>query len=432
MNFRRFAILISFSALPSTGISLAQSQPASLRLQDLEEMALRRNPSIAQASAAVRTARGMRQQSGLYPNPVVGYTADEVNRGAVFNYGEHGVFVEQRIVTGGKRGLARRIADQDIATAEAAAAAERNRLLISVRSLYYQALGEQRLLEVRGELAGLAQRAVRTTREMANVGQADRPDVLAVDIEAQRLELALTQSRNALERTWRQLSAATGNPDLVRAPLEGNIEELPKLNFDEALARLYAESPEIRSAEVEGARAGLAVDRARAEVIPDLFARGGIHYNRERLELNNRPVGWQGSAEIGVAIPIFNRNQGAIAAARAEAERASSAVDRARLSLRSRLASVFREFQDSVVAAERYRTQMIPSARQAYDLYLNSFRQMAAAYPQVVITQRNLFQLQEDYIATLISAWQRAVEVDGLLASDDSDGGMQRHRASLP
>jgi outer membrane protein, heavy metal efflux system len=58
---------------------------------------------------------------------------------------------------------------------------------------------------------------------------------------------------------------------------------------------------------------------------------------------------------------------------------------------------------------------MIPNAQRAYDLYLTSFRQMAAAYPQVVITQRNLFQLQEDYVTTLVSAWQRAVEIQSLL-----------------
>jgi len=33
---------------------------------------------------------------------------------------------------------------------------------------------------------------------------------------------------------------------------------------------------------------------------------------------------------------------------------------------------------------------MIPRAQKAYDLYLNNFRQMAAAYLQVLIAQRNL------------------------------------------
>ena len=149
-----------------------------------------------------------------------------------------------------------------------------------------------------------------------------------------------------------------------------------------------------------------------------MIIRGGAHYNRERLELNNRSVGWQASAEVAVELPIFNRNGGNIAAARAEAERAGYAVERTRLSLRRRLAAMYREYQDAVAAAERYRTQMLPKAQEAYDLYLRSFRQMAAAYPQVIISQRNLFQLQEDYTATLVAAWQRAVEIEGLLLTE--------------
>jgi cobalt-zinc-cadmium efflux system outer membrane protein len=66
---------------------------------------------------------------------------------------------------------------------------------------------------------------------------------------------------------------------------------------------------------------------------------------------------------------------------------------------------------------------MIPRAQQSYDLYLKSFQAMAASYPQVLIAQRNLFQLQEEYITTLVAAWQRSIEINGMLLSD----GMQRN-----
>ena len=392
-----------------------------LRLADLEQMALKRNPSLAQANLGIRSAEALRRQAGLYPNPVVGYQADEVNRGTVFNYGEHGAFAEQRIVTGGKLGLQRRLAEQDITLAKAEAEAEQYRVLNTLRSLFYQALGEQRLLNVRTQLAGLARRAVQATRELANVGQADGPDYLAVEIEAQRLELGLVQARNALNRTWRQLAAVTGNTQLQPTALDGDLEALPKLDFEAELARIYEQSPELRAAQVGTTRTDLLIRQARAAVVPDIVARGGVHYNRERLELGNRPVGWQGSAEVGIQIPIFNRNQGNIAAARIEAERATLAVERERLELRSRLASAYREYQDSLAAIERYRTQMIPSAQKAYGMYLGSFRQMAAAYPQVVISQRNLFQLQEDYVTTLVTAWQRVIEIQSLLLTEGGE-----------
>ena len=118
---------------------------------------------------------------------------------------------------------------------------------------------------------------------------------------------------------------------------------------------------------------------------------------------------------MGFEIPFFNRNQGNVAAARANLDRAERDVQRVRLSLRMRMARVYKEYQDASITADRYRTQMIPRAQQAYDLYLNNFRQMAAAYPQVLIAQRNLFQLQQDYIDALVNAWRNAVEIEGLL-----------------
>lgn len=80
-----------------------------------------------------------------------------------------------------------------------------------------------------------------------------------------------------------------------------------------------------------------------------------------------------------------------------------------------RMARLCKEYRDSLITAERCRTQMIPQAQQAYDLYFNSFRQMAAAWPQVLIAQRNLFQLQQDYINALVNTWRSAVEIQGLL-----------------
>ncbi len=262
-----------------------------MTLSQFETMALERHPAMAQASASIRAAEGARRQAGLYPNPNAGYSASEVNPGPIISGGEHGGFVSQRIVTGGKLGIARRIADQDIALAKAASHAERLRLLNSVRGLFYQALGEQRLLEVRGELAGLAKSAVQTTHQLANVGQADRPDVLAIEIESERLELGLVTARNALDRTWRRLAAAAGNPELARQPLEGDLEQLPALEFEQALARVFEESPDVETAKAGAARSELAVKQARAAVIPDVVARAGAHYNRERLELFQRRVG---------------------------------------------------------------------------------------------------------------------------------------------
>src|SRR5262245_55321489 len=144
-----------------TASPLAQTHGAEgkLRLEDLEQIALENNPSLAQAAASVRAATGRKHQSGLYPNPTMGATGDEVSPGPIIRGGEFGAFVEQRIVTAGKLSLSRLVFEQEELQAETTASAQRYRVLNSVRSLYYEALGAQRRLEVQTRLAALTREA---------------------------------------------------------------------------------------------------------------------------------------------------------------------------------------------------------------------------------------------------------------------------------
>ena len=417
--------LYEVQVVPATAPSPVKA-PAGLTLEELERMALANNPTLKQASAAIAAAAGRAKQAGLYPNPTVSAVGSEISRGPVIRGGEIGGGFQQRIVMGSKLGLSRQAGEQERLAAEQTFQGQQQRVLNAVRTLYYQAVGDQRLVQVRGRLAGLAREVVRISSEMGNVGQADRPDQLFAEIEAERLDLGLETARNSLERTWRQITAVVNNPSLRPTLLEGNLEEVPKLDAEQALERIYAESPELRTAQVNVARSELELKRAKREPIPDILVSGGVRYNRELLEVEpggtlRRPVGPEGYFDIGIQIPIFNRNQGAVAAAKAETERARLEVDRTRLALRARLATVYREYRDAMTTVERYRGRMIPKAQQAYDLYLNSFRGMAAAYPQVLISQRNLFQLQEEYVRALVAAWQSAIEIQGLLLTGGTE-----------
>jgi cobalt-zinc-cadmium efflux system outer membrane protein len=403
----------------ATGLLSAQG----LTLEELERMALGNNPTIRQAAAGVEAAAGRKLQAGLYPNPTVGATGDEIASGPIIRGGELGGAFSQRIVTGGKLGLSRRVAEQDQREATAQADAQRYRVLNAVRSLYYQALGNQRTIQVRTQLAQLARQAVQVSRELANVGQADQPDLAAAEIEAERIELDLVTAQYERDRTWRQLAAVVNNPALLPSPLDGDLENLPKLDIEQALETIYRESPELRAANVSVERSSLAVRRASVEKIPDVTVSGGVRYNRELLEMGlggmPRPVGKEGFFDISVEIPLFNRNQGNVAAARAELEQSRLEVDRTRLALRARLAAAYQEYQAATATAERYRSTMIPRAQQAYQLYFAAFQRMGAAYPQALVAQRNLFQLQDDYVRALVRAWQSSVEIQGLLLMSD-------------
>lgn len=137
---------------------------------------------------------------------------------------------------------------------------------------------------------------------------------------------------------------------------------------------IYKDSPELRAAEVSVRQSEFSVRRAEVEKIPNIFIRGGLRNNREYGEIGplgpTQRRGLEGIFDVGVEIPIFNRNQGGVKAAKADAERARLEVQRTRLSLKARLAAEYKDYKDSSMAVERYWTRILPKARQAYDLYL--------------------------------------------------------------
>src|SRR5215510_7117179 len=396
-----------------------QQQPSGpvLRLEDLEQMGLANNPTLRQAEAELRATEGRKRQAGLYPNPTVGYQGEQI-RGGSFRGGEQGAFVQQDIVLGGKLGAARNVVEQERKQAEAEHDEQRLRILNGIRVAYYQSLAAQETVALRAGLLKLAQDAVETSRQLFNVGQSDQPDVLQAEVEADQAELALSAAQQNQQRRWKALAAVVGKPELPLARLDGNLGDVPNIDPTEWLQKLLTDSPAVRIAQLGVNRAEAQLSRAKREPIPDLQLRGGIEQNRELLEPSNRPAGLQGFAEVGVRIPLFNRNQGNIEAAKAELERARLETRRVQLLLRERLASTVQNYLTAKSSAERYRDRMIPRAENAYRLYLQKYNNMQAAYPQVLIAQRTLFQLKTDYFSALESVWMSSIALRGFMLTD--------------
>jgi outer membrane protein, heavy metal efflux system len=398
--------------VPQPGTTPAGSKGPALSLEDLERMALANNPTAAQVQANLRAAAGFARQASLYPNPEVGYYGDEI-RGGSSGGGRQGGFISQTIVLGGKLGAARRVAELERNQVQTSAEMQRLRIVNNVRSSFYQVLAAQRLVDVRQRLATLARDTVQTSLQLANVGQADRPDVLQAEVEQQQAIVALRFAQQNLEASWRVLAAVVGKPELPLARLDGDLEAIPQLSYDEWVSTTLRESPEIKLVQQAVQRAEASLVQARKAPIPDLQVTGLLYQNNATNDITRRPVGVEGGAQIGVQVPLFNRNQGNIAAAKADVENAQQELIRIKLQLQRELASMFGDYEGARLLVEQYKSEMLPRAQQAYRLYEANYQTMAGAYPQVLISQRTLFQLEAEYVQALGNAWQTALQIRG-------------------
>lgn len=402
-----------------------------MRLQDLEEIALKNNPTLVQAATEIRGATGRTLQSGLWPNPRVGYTGEEI-RGGSLGGGQHGFFVEQTIVLGRKLALSRSAARQEIRLAEIEAEEQRLRVVNAVRLAYIETLASQELLELHRAFVEIARQTLATAQRLRNIGADDGSEVLQSEIALQQAQLALKRQENQHRRLWRALAAVVGDPALRMATLEGRIDEgLPSLIADDLLQVLLTNSPAVRIARANLTRNEALLLRARREAIPDLQLRAGLQQNRELLD-SGRPIGLQGLAEVGIQIPLFNRNQGNVQSARAELERAQNEVRRIELILRERGAATIRALEDARDTVNTYQKDVLPRARQLYEMQLKAWGQMAVSYPVVLQAQNTLFEVQQEYVGALREFQMSAVAIRGFLLTDGLEAPARPAETDLP
>lgn len=420
------AVVSAPGATPASGsiVPVAASQPAVapdpttipadvlLTLEGLEQLALQRNPTLVQAGTNVEDARGRAVQSGLYPNPVVGYNGEQIGSRTAALGEQQGAFIDQTIVTAGKLRLNRAKFGQEVAQMEWEAAAQQYRVVNGVRSRYYQLLAMRQLIAVREEFVRVADDIVVTLEELVNVGQANKADLLQGRIEARQARVGLENAKALYLAAWKQLAAFVGQPDLPAGPLTGDLEAgEPLPGFDATLAHLIEATPELQVARAEVARNRFALKREQVEPIPNVQVRNSTGYNFEVGSVTT-------TVTVGVRLPVFDKNQGNIRSAAAQLARAEADVGRVELDLQRRLARTYARYQTTLAVVEMYKTGNLPDAREAFRLYKESFEKKRATYPQMLIAQRNYFRIASDYVEALEELRRTEVEIRGLLLTD--------------
>jgi outer membrane protein, heavy metal efflux system len=395
------------------------AQETRYTLADLEQRALASHPALAVAQAESRAVGQAAAQAGALPNPLVGYQGEDVRAGAPTYGGQHGVFMEQMIPLGGKLHVRREALLTQGRASEAAIAVVRQRVRTAVRAAYARALVAVERVRVAESLEATLDESVQTSRQLYNIGMADRPDLLEVEADSARAALGSRTARADREAAWSALAAAVGDPALPRGALDGSITALPQL-ADRATAwqTTLNESAQVVEATrlADAAEASIAVERGAAS--PDLRLRGGAMYDRARDTGDAQANGWQGRGEVGMSLPLWNRNRAGVAAAHAQSDAARWRVRAVTLDLQRRFDETYASYAASADAVRTYRDEILPRAEEAYKLSLERYRAMSTSYVQVLIARRSLVDATAVYVDALGQAWRQAVAIQTGLSGE--------------
>lgn len=399
------------SPLPDRPEALPAVAPIAMTLADLENLALGTNPSIGRAQAMVSAARGNWVQVGLRPNPSVGYLGQQLGSGGEAE--QHGVLVEKEFVRGKKLELNRNVAAHEVVRAEQQLAAQHQRVLTDVRIAFYDALLAQQRKLLADQLVTIARQGVTTVDQLQRAKEASRPEFLQATLELDSAEIVLSSAINRHAAAWRTLTAVVGTTHFPTTVLRGDLECPPDpIKWDDELQRLLTTSPEIAIAVANIERTRWAMVRARAEPIPNVTIQGVV--------MQDNGIGGRTDAnlQLTVPLPIFNKNQGAIRQAEAEALAAERALEQVERDLQNRLAPVFERYSNASSQVTRYRERILPAARESLDLVRRGYEAGEFPYLNLLNAQRTFFQTNLQYLDSLRELRTASAEIQGMLLSN--------------
>lgn len=382
---------------------------SSLSLNDLEGIALQNNPALSEATARVSAAHGNWEQVGLRPNPVIGYSGQQLGSGGAAE--QNGGYIAQEFVRGNKLGLNQEVAAWRVQKAEQELANFRQRVLTDVRIGYYEVLIAQRRRELASDLVRINVDGQNAAEALFKSEEVSEADPLRARVETDTAKILLQTATNQHIAAWRSLVAVMGMPEMALQPLDGDLDASQlTITWHDTLQRILSESPEIgaASAEVEAAR--WAIQRACAEVIPNVEVQAVIQDDRGTGSTN-------ANLQVTFPLPLWNRNQGGIRQARGEAAAAERAVDRLVLDLQTRLANAFQRYESARIQVEQYARKdgILENTERSLALVRKGYEVDEFSVLDLLSSQRRYFQTHLTYLEAQQELWTSATEIQGLL-----------------
>ena len=404
--------LIVASARPTSALTLAEAIDA----------AMAANPELAALEHEKHALAAAVEQARLLPNPELQAEVENV-AGSGGREGDEAaestLRLTQRLELGGKRSARTRVAASAADAANAELELRRREVIATVKTAFAALLAARQRVSLAKDLEELANEALRSAGSAVGAGamssaERDRARLGVTKATSERVlrERQAAAARAALAATW-------GGSTVVSGDIVGHLDVpivLPPR--DVVLSTALGEHPDILRAEASIAERAATVSLARANRVPDVtVAAGGRHFN------DDGDVAALFS--LSAPLPLFDRNQGAIAEAEARLARAREERRSADVRLHTSLSAAY----DLCVAADEQRAllddSVLPAAARALETTTVAHKNGLFSYHDVLEARRILYGLRADRIDRLEERFVATVEIErisGLSLIDASQG----------
>lgn len=373
------------------------------------------SPKLRIAGSEISAKAGAKVQSSLLPNPVLGYSVENVfgNKDwQGWESAESRYEIAQLIETGGKRGYRYQTAKFQYYAAQAGFEARQLFVLNRLLKLFTLVVSAQENYQLAVDQTKVAEEVYKTVSAKVEAGKVSLIQQNKAEIALSTAQINLEKTKAEFFKSRERLSILWGAscPDFDRVSFPFYEINSPR-PIEECLLDIR-NNPELVRSQMDHNAAHQNLNLEKSLAIPDVTVTLGY---KTLQDTGNKGM----ILGASIPIPLFNQNQGNVQKARAETFKTRDQYVELELALENKLSIAHRELIRAYKEAEKIRSTVLKAATQSFELAKEGYNEGKFEYLDMLDSQKTLFEVRERYIQALLNYHQSIADIEYLNTQED-------------
>lgn len=388
-----------------------------LSLDDTVALFLRQNLDLLMAKFGIESAKGQQITAKLFPNPTasIGTLSAYTQGRNIGNSGQLFGQVQQLFELAGKRGYRIESAGFGTQSVEAAFEDAVRQLTFTVKDAYNRTQLAQRRLALAEENRDRFSRILDVNTIRFKKGYIAEVDLIRIRlqfIDFQSQVIQSIQEGDTARGDLRQLlrvSPATGlelTSEFDYKRIDPDINRLRTMALD---AR-----PDVRSKRFTMSQREAELKLARAYRIPDVTVGGGYAVQGSKGPDNQGQL----ALNLGMPLPLFNRNQGGIIQAEVAVQSAEADLSKTLNQVENEVDVAYRNLLQSRRLVEAFLGGVLDDARSTFTIVERAYERGGATILDLLDAARTSRTIQQNYFEALFSYQRHVIQLESAVGQE--------------
>lgn len=328
-----------------------------MRLDDALAYAWQNHPKMKEAQRMILAAHGEKTQAGLWPRPEAEAMMMDGDSTKESEYR-----LSQKIELGGKRSARIDKAAGEIFLKETELVSRWVAIRAEIKQQFARLASARKIRELTSSISQTDADVRKLAEGMLNAGKLSQTEFYEIQKAAAESKAKAESAKAEAENAERQLYASIGmntSEQDRKIDLTSQKDAPSVMAFDELLAIAKTNSPELKTAVTLKEIADARMRMAKAERMFDLTV--GVSVKNSEDKVTGDKMNGTGG-RISVDIPLFNRSQGNVEAAKNELEGSKEAYNAAELKTTGDIAAMLSDYEKWAASERSFKDTIIPEA----------------------------------------------------------------------